>query len=195
MKPTSTHKILAISGSLRAASLNTTLLYAIAGIAPVHFHFEWCNELAGIAPFMPGTPNEAAPGPVQALRRQLLKADAILISTPEYAAGVPGVLKNALDWIVSSGELTDKPIAVITASPGMGGGQLAMQALLPTLRIMGGQVPDSLTLQAPLIGTKMDAQGKITDTTFRIQVLQLLQTLSEVIEKQQTMPQQTGELS
>ncbi len=187
--------ILAISGSLRPASSNTALLRAIEKLAQDIFTFQWYEDLITIPPFIPETPNEAAPETVQALRRQMKQADGIMICTPEYAAGVPGVLKNALDWIVSSGEFTNKPLAAISASPGMGGGSIALHALVPTLRIMGATTPDELTLSVPLVKTKMDAAGNISNPELLAAVNQLLRTFAKVIQTQQTILQQTGELS
>ena len=101
-------KILAISGSLRANSKNTKLLQN-AGL-------EVYSELAQLPYFNPDLDTESPPEPVARFRKLLQDADAVLISSPEYAHGVPGVLKNALDWIVSSGEFVQKPVALVNAS-------------------------------------------------------------------------------
>ena len=101
-------KILAISGSLRANSKNTKLLKT-AGM-------DIYSELTQLPYFNPDLDTESPPEAVARFRRLLRDADAVLISSPEYAHGVPGVLKNALDWIVSSGEFVDKPVALVNAS-------------------------------------------------------------------------------
>ena len=130
-------KIIAICGSLRAHSSNLALLRAAASIAA---EVEIYEGLANLPHFNPDDDVEgAAPPPaVAALRRKLAEADGILISSPEYAHGVPGSLKNALDWLVSDGALVDKPVAVINASPA--GGEFARDSLVETLKTMNWRV-------------------------------------------------------
>src|SRR5262245_45979147 len=108
-------QILALSGSLRAASSNNTVLRAVAAMAPVGVDFVLYDELSQIPPFDDSTD---APPAVVRFRERLQKADGIFICQPEYAFGVSGVLKNALDWTVSSGELVNKPLALVTAATG-----------------------------------------------------------------------------
>ena len=98
-------RILAISGSLRTGSSNTMLLRAAVALAPQAFEVSVYDGLATLPHFNPDQDNEAAPPPVVDFRSQLHASDGVLISSPEYAHGVPGVLKNALDWVVASGEL------------------------------------------------------------------------------------------
>src|SRR5689334_18737809 len=113
-------KILALSGSLRAASSNSALLRAAAALAPPGMDFTFYDHQIGALPyFSPDLDSEGmTPPPAVAEFRALLAgADGVLISCPEYAHGVPGAFKNALDWIVSSGSLSGKPTAVLMASP------------------------------------------------------------------------------
>src|SRR5215510_1063207 len=112
-------QILAISGSLRADSSNAALLRAAAACAPDGMEFRFYDrQLGGLPHFNPDLDGEGAVAPpaVAELRALLGAADGVLICTPEYAHGIPGALKNALDWIVSSGELERKPVALIVAS-------------------------------------------------------------------------------
>ena len=111
----STMNLLAISGSLRAASSNTAFLHTIqrAVCAPVEMHL--FNALGSLPPFNPDL-DEAAPDSVTSFRAMVADADAVVISTPEYAHGIPGVLKNALDWLVGSGELYRKPVVLLHLS-------------------------------------------------------------------------------
>ena len=96
--------------------------------------------------------------------RELLRdADGVLICTPEYAFGVPGSLKNALDWTVSSGEINEKPVAAISASPLYSGGDKAPASLLLTLTALGANVPDGGTLSIPGVKGKLDASGAVSD--------------------------------
>ena len=106
-------KILAISGSLRSASKNTQLLRALAALDPSITLYERIGELPH---FNSDVDDAGAPQPVLDYREQLRAADLIVISSPEYAHGVPGVMKNALDWVVGSGELIDKSIVLINTS-------------------------------------------------------------------------------
>jgi len=139
--------LLAISGSLRADSSNARLLRAAAAVAPEGVRFAFYAGLGALPHFDPDLDGEGATPPpaVAELRRRLAEADGVVISSPEYAHGVPGSLKNALDWIVSSGELTDKPVALVTAAPG--GGAFAHPALLATLEVMGARVVPEASLQ------------------------------------------------
>jgi chromate reductase len=108
--------ILAISGSLRAASSNGALLQAAARLAPADARVEAFDGIAALPHFNPDLDVEPAPPAVATWRDALRSADAIVLSSPEYVHGVPGALKNALDWIVSSGELSGKPLALINTS-------------------------------------------------------------------------------
>jgi len=130
-------KIIAICGSLRARSSNLALLRAAAKIAA---EVQIYDGLATLPHFNPDDDVEGATPPpeVASLRALLASADGILISTPEYAHGLPGSLKNMLDWLVSDGALVDKPVAILSASPT--GGQFAQASLVETLRTMNWRV-------------------------------------------------------
>jgi NAD(P)H-dependent FMN reductase len=133
-------KIIAICGSLRAQSSNRALLRAAVKLALEGIDLTIYEGLATLPHFNPDDDEEGAtpPPPVAELRSLLAAADGILISSPEYAHGVPGSLKNALDWLVSDGALVDKPIALICASPA--GGQYAQASLVETLTTMNWRV-------------------------------------------------------
>jgi NAD(P)H-dependent FMN reductase len=133
-------KIIAICGSLRAQSSNRALLQAAVKAAPEGMEVTIYEGLAGLPHFNPDDDEEGTTPPpaVAELRALLAAADGILISSPEYAHGVPGSLKNALDWLVSDGALVDKPIALINASPV--GGQYAQASLVETLTTMNWRV-------------------------------------------------------
>jgi chromate reductase len=155
-------RLLTLSGSLRASSSNAALLRAAAALLPPGATVEHYDaELVRVPPFNPDLDGEGAvpPGPVAELRGLLRAADAILIACPEYAHGAPGVLKNALDWIVSSGELEGKPVALIAASPS--GGTFAQSSLTPTLEVMGARMVfnTAVTFTRKMV----DPQGKILD--------------------------------
>ena len=107
--------ILALSGSLKSTSTNTYILRAMEGLFPDHVSFSVFENLAMMPHFNPE--DDSGNDAVHDFRKQLKRADAVIISTPEYAFGVPGVLKNALDWIVSSGELNEKGLQVEPPKP------------------------------------------------------------------------------
>jgi NAD(P)H-dependent FMN reductase len=111
--------ILAISGSLRRGASNTALLEAAAMVAPPGISVELYDKLAELPHFNPDLDDMsgvAVPEIVRDLRRRVGAADALLLSTPEYAHGLPGSFKNLLDWLVASTEFPGKPIAVISPS-------------------------------------------------------------------------------
>jgi chromate reductase, NAD(P)H dehydrogenase (quinone) len=149
-------RVLAISGSLRSASSNSALVNAAARLAPVGVEVTIYRELAGIPPFNPDLDTETPPAAIVGLRAAVDACDAILISSPEYAHGVPGVLKNALDWLVGSGEFIDKPIALINASTRA---THAQASLRETLTTMSGRVIEDASLTVPLDGAAWDANG------------------------------------
>jgi len=134
-------QILAISGSLRGGSSNTALLLAAAALAPTGLNVMLYENLAGLPHFNPDLDQEPFPAAVTDFRAQLRKSAGVIISCPEYAHGVPGVLKNALDWLVASGELFEKPVALFNASPR---GTYALASLTETLTVMTARlVPEA----------------------------------------------------
>jgi len=152
--------IFAISGSLRSGSSNHTILRFLSKMAPADVNFTIYDALAQIPPFDPGNDHESPPDAVLELRNFIKHADAVIICTPEYAYGVPGQLKNALDWTVSSGSLIDKRLALITASTGGGN---AHAALLLILGALSANVLKDATLLIPFVRSKIDGNGNIID--------------------------------
>ncbi|QEM10136.1 NADPH-dependent FMN reductase [Mucilaginibacter rubeus] len=152
--------ILTISGSLRSGSSNHNILRFLGGLAPADINYSIYDRLSDIPPFDPGLDHEHAPEAVSELRSSMKNASGIIICTPEYAFGVPGQLKNMLDWMVSSSSLVDKPVALITASSV---GSHAHAALLLTLGALSAKVIDGAILLIPFIRSKIDASGNITD--------------------------------
>jgi chromate reductase len=144
--------IFSIPGSLRAGSSNHTILQFLGGIAPNDIDFTIYEHLSLIPPFDPGLDNDAPPAPVTELRNAIAAANAVIICTPEYAFGVPGQLKNALDWLVGSSTLVDKPVALITASSS---GEYAHPALLRTLGALSANVVEEACLLVPFIRARI----------------------------------------
>ena len=136
-------RILALSGSLRAFSSNSAILRVAALVAPDGIRIELHPGLDALPYFNPDLDrtldDPALPAPVQSLRRTLRDADALLISSPEYAHGVSGLIKNALDWLVGGEEMVHKKVGVINTSPHA---THAWNALLETLRTMTADLVD-----------------------------------------------------
>jgi NAD(P)H-dependent FMN reductase len=110
-------RILAIRGSLRASSSNRSALEAAAMLAPAGMAMAVYEGLAHLPHFNADLDTAEPPDAVLTLRREIGLADGLVISSPEYAHGVPGSLKNALDWLVASFEFPGKPVMLINASP------------------------------------------------------------------------------
>ncbi|HEX8152849.1 MAG TPA: NADPH-dependent FMN reductase [Thermoanaerobaculia bacterium] len=150
-------RILAISGSLRAASSNTSLLRAAQILAPPQVEIVLETGLGELPHFNPDL-EDAMPATVAGFRARIGEADALLISTPEYAHGVPGVLKNAFDWLVSGPEFVGKTVGLLNASPRS---TYAQESLIETLTVMSARMCGSYTVS--LWGRKLDADGIAAD--------------------------------
>ena len=153
-------KLIAISGSLRAGSSNTAVLRAAARLAPANVSITLFDEIADLPFFNPDLDGEQVPAPVGVLRAAIGNADGILISSPEYARGVSGVMKNALDWLVGSLEFPGKPVALINTSPRA---THALAALTLTLETMSARLVTSACLTLPLLGTPSNEDSILAD--------------------------------
>jgi len=128
-------RVLAISGSLRRASTNTAALEALTRLAPKGVKVLVYRDLAKLPPFNPDNDIEDKPKPesVENLRALIGASDALIIAAPEYAHGIPGVLKNALDWLVASEAFAGKPVALINTSPRAFHAQASLREILSTM--------------------------------------------------------------
>jgi NAD(P)H-dependent FMN reductase len=174
-------RVLTVCGSLRPLSANR----AAIGVAATYLHsrgdtdIDHYNDLATIPPLNDAPDHEPGQA-VRAWRNRIARSDAVLIASPEYAGGVAGTIKNALDWIVGSGELYTKPVAVISA--GTSGGSHARQQLIQTLTWQGAHVVAQLGIASPR--TKSDMAGRLTDETTIAQIERLSATLVEAPARQ-----------
>src|SRR6266700_3467229 len=153
-------KILAISGSLRSGSSNTAVLRAAARLAPAGVDIALFEGIADLPFFNPDLDGDQLPVPVAAFRALIGAADGILISSPEYARGVAGVLKNALDWLVASFEFPNKPVALINTSPRA---THALAALTLTLETMSAQLVRDAFVTLPLLGAAHDEMSIVSN--------------------------------
>jgi chromate reductase len=171
-------KILAISGSTRQRSTNLNLIKAISELAADTLDIHIFQGLSDIPHFNPDIDTDDPPKPVADFRKQLREADGILICTPEYAMGVPGTLKNAIDWTVSSCEFSHKPVVLITASSV---GEKGHRSLLETLRIIESNIPDDSQLLISFVKTKVSSDGRITDNETLEQIKKVIDSLVKTV--------------
>lgn len=179
--------ILAVPGSLRRGSYNRALLRAAARAAPAGMTVTTYDALASIPPLDEDVDQATGggPDPVRRLRDQVARAAGLLIATPEYNWSIPGVLKNAIDWLSRPGPeevLIGKPVALMGASAGRWGTRLAQAALRQILTST-----ESLVLPGPVLFVRdarqaFDANGELVDAAIREQLAGLLATFSEWID-------------
>jgi chromate reductase len=153
-------RLLALSGSLRAGSSNTALLEAARDLAPDGVDVVLYLALGDLPHFNPDLDTDEPPPSVASYRAALAASDGIVISSPEYAHGVPGMFKNALDWVVGSGEFVDKPTAVINASPRA---SHAQASLLEILSVMSARLVPEASITLPLLGRILPPGGMLAD--------------------------------
>jgi NAD(P)H-dependent FMN reductase len=171
--------ILGISGSLRKGSFNTALLRAAAQLMPEGAQLE-IGSIAGI-PLYDGDLEAAQgiPQAVEVLKKSITEADGLLLVTPEYNNSIPGVFKNAIDWLSRpSADIArvfgDRPVGVIGASPGGFGTILSQNAWLPVLRTLGARPWWGGRLQVSRAGNVFNAVGDLTDEAIRTQLRKYL---------------------
>jgi len=173
-------RILAISGSLRAASANTRLVEALSLVAPVDIEVVVWGGLGGLPHFNPDLDGDAPPAAVLELRRQIGLCDGLVICSPEYAHGVAGTMKNALDWLVASLEFAGTPVALINASPSS---EFAQAQMRETLTVMSAEVVDAACVAIPLQGGKMTAAEVAADPAMSAKLRAALEALADYARK------------
>ena len=176
-------EVLAISGSLRTNSYNTALLKSAITTAPSNMNISLFQHINEIPHFNPDIPQNSIPSSVLNLREAITKSDAILISTPEYAHGIPGALKNALDWLVSSSEIILKPIVVMSVSTSELGGFRAAAALIQVLNAMNTNVVIDANLNVPFAKTKFNGKGDLIDSNIKQALKNSLYTIANIVEQ------------
>ncbi len=171
-------KLLAITGSLRKESLNTKLAHAAAKLAPAGVETDIVT-LHGLPMYDEDLRAGGTPAPIARLAAQVRAADGVLIVTPEYNFSIPGALKNALDWLsrLTPPPFAAKPVAIMSASPGMLGGVRAQDHLR---QILFGLDARTLTRPQVIVGSaanKFDAEGGLSDSTAGRLVEELMDAL------------------
>ena len=136
------------------------LLRAFASLAPHDVAIDFYDTLGELPQFNPDVDDAGAPPVVLDLRERLTRADAVVISTPEYAHGLPGSLKNALDWVVGSGEIVDKRISILNPSPRS---TFAQAQLIEILTVMSGVIVNDACVTMQIRGKYPNAEAIVAD--------------------------------
>ncbi|WP_316802110.1 NADPH-dependent FMN reductase [Pedobacter nototheniae] len=149
--------IFAICGSTKSSSTNQLYIKAVAKLLPVGFNIECLSSIADVPHFNPDLDIDPYPQSILDLRNKIEQANGILICTPEYAMGLPGSLKNVLDWTVSSSSFSKKPVLSIVASSQ---GENAFQSLIAILTVIEAEI---FPLLIPFAKTRINDQFTVTD--------------------------------
>jgi NAD(P)H-dependent FMN reductase len=150
-------RILAINGSLQSQSSNLQLLRVAAATAPAGVEIVFFDGLRDLPHFDPDLEAKGEPKAVRIWRKAIADSDALLIASPEYGHSLPGVLKNAIDWVIGSGELERKVVAITASVPGPERGKRGLAALRGTLG----------AVSADVVGDEPIARGPTFETEVR----------------------------
>lgn len=162
-------RVLGICGSLQRESGNLTLLRTAARIAPSGVEVRLFDGIRRLPHFDPDVDKEGAPSAVNDWRRELRESDALLIASPEYGHSMPGALKNAVDWVIGSGELYRKVVATTAAVPTAERGQRGLDALKQTL----------IAVDATVVGGVPIAKGAMFESEIRALLVTLIERVRE----------------
>lgn len=166
--------ILAICGSTRQHSANKDVIRAISELSKEILNINLYEGLTSLPYFNQDLSIENTPQSVLDFRDAISKADGVIICTPEYVFSLPGILKNAIEWVVSTTVFTDKPTALITASSS---GHKAHESLLLVMNTLSIKTNDEMCVLISGVKSKLDAQVQIIDEPLIIQLKQLIKHL------------------
>jgi chromate reductase, NAD(P)H dehydrogenase (quinone) len=173
-------RVLAISGSLRKASINSALLRAASRLAPPDLFIQIYDRTQDIPPFNFDL-DKIPPEPVEHLRRAVASSDAMIIASPEYAHGVSGVMKNMLDWLVSLEAFFAKPVAILNAQPRA---TYSDSALRETLSVMSASIIESASVPIFLRSETLTEEGMLASSAVTNEIAQALQALLNALRVQ-----------
>lgn len=171
-------KIIAISGSLREKSYNKAALEALSLVAPAGVEIAIFDGIRDLPLFNPDLEEERVLA-VEILKSALGRADGLVIASPEYAHGVSGAMKNALDWLVSGEEFIGMPVMLINASPRAHHAQDALRDVVAT---MSGSIVERACISIPLLGSGLDAAGIVKNEELRAPLKLHLRAFCEEIQ-------------
>lgn len=177
-------QILGVSGSLRAASTNTRLLAAARAFMPPGVEMHLTTLVGRLPLFNPDVDPEDS-DVVRQWVREMRAADGIIVSTPEYARGYPGALKNAFDWLVSTDAFINKPFMLLNASSRS---TIALDTLTTVLQTMSGVHIESASTTIPLLGTKLDVSEIVENSKFARQIQRAVLTFVSELNKRAIDP-------
>lgn len=172
-------KLLALSGSLREASYNTAAINALKALAPIHVEV-MVGGIGDLPLFNPDLEGEHIPA-LQELKEALNQSSGLILAAPEYAHGISGPLKNALDWLVSGTEFPGKPIMLINTSPRA---YHALDSLREVLKTMSGRIVESANVSIPLLGSELNSDAIIKHEEISISLTSGLGEFCREIEDQ-----------
>jgi len=179
--------VIGISGALRKASYNAALLRAAVELAPSSLSIV-AQSIRDVPLYDGDVEADGIPEPVRVLKDRLADADGLLLVTPEYNNSIPGVMKNAIDWMSRPAKdiprvFGGKPVAIMGATPGRGATILAQNAWLPVLRTLGTQPWFGPRVQIPGAAKVFDAEGHLTDDETRAIVKKFLDGFAEYLAR------------
>jgi chromate reductase, NAD(P)H dehydrogenase (quinone) len=169
-------RVLTFCGSLRARSSNRAILRAYARLAAPGVVFDHYEQLAALPHFNPDLDGSdgAVPQDVRILRRRVAEANAVVISTPEYAHALPGSFKNALDWLVSDPAFADKPVVILHSACGS---TWALDSLKEVLRTMSARTLEDASVSLPLGSNQLDDEAILARDELRSLLLSSMERL------------------
>ena len=177
--------ILAISGSLREKSTNSTLLRACKILAPKNTTIKLYKNLGFLPLFNPDIEgedyNNPAPNSVNEFRKKLKEADGIIIASPEYAHGITGAMKNALDWTVASGDFVGKPVVIFNTSPRA---SHALASLKEIISVIDAQLIESAFATVKILGSNYNESDIVADSEISKILSQALEQFTKEINKE-----------
>lgn len=167
-------KMLTLCGSLRANSSNRAILRAYERLAPSSVCVQHYEQLGELPHFNPDLDGETVPHEAGVLRRLIVSAGVVVVSTPEYAHGLPGAFKNALDWLVSDPAFVGKPVIILHASRGS---TWALDSLREVLRTMSARIIESASGSLPLGSNQLDTDAILARADLRQLLLHSIEAL------------------
>jgi NAD(P)H-dependent FMN reductase len=176
-------KVFAICGSTREQSANLSILQYVADVSSNRLEFEIYTRLAELPHFNPDVDKDKAPDIVEELRNKIKKADGILICTPEYVFSLPGSLKNAIEWCVSTTIFSEKPVALITASAS---GVKAHESLQLVMKTIYADVREETQLLIQGAKGKVNANGEIKDAVTAQQLSVLIAAFTNQLNEKRS---------